>query len=76
MTLATIRPDGYPQATTVSYAHEGLTLYFGCAADSQKSRNLARVGRVSLRVNLPYANLGKIRGLSMTGRTTSAIRGR
>ena len=26
MTIATLRPDGWPQATTVGYAHEGLTL--------------------------------------------------
>ncbi len=28
MSLATVRPDGYPQATTVAYANDGLTLYF------------------------------------------------
>jgi len=30
MSLATVRPDGYPQATTVAYANDGLTLYFAC----------------------------------------------
>jgi nitroimidazol reductase NimA-like FMN-containing flavoprotein (pyridoxamine 5'-phosphate oxidase superfamily) len=70
MTLATIRGDGYPQATTVSYTHDGLTLYFGCAADSQKARNLAREDKVSLTINLPYAHWGEIRGLSMGGRAT------
>ena len=43
MTIATIRPDGWPQATTVGYANEGLTLYFLCGKDSQKAMNLARV---------------------------------
>ncbi len=28
MTIATLRPDGWPQATTVGYVNEGLTLYF------------------------------------------------
>ena len=28
MTIATVRPDGAPQATVVSFAHDGLTLYF------------------------------------------------
>ena len=28
MTIATLRPDGWPQATTVGYANDGLTLYF------------------------------------------------
>lgn len=27
MTIATVRPDGWPQATTVGYVSEGLTLY-------------------------------------------------
>ena len=35
MTLATLRPDGWPQATTVGYANVGMTLYFLCAVDSQ-----------------------------------------
>jgi len=47
MTIATLRPDGWPQATTVGYANGGLTLYFLCGPDSQKARNLARDDRVS-----------------------------
>ncbi|RDI57966.1 pyridoxamine 5'-phosphate oxidase family protein [Microvirga subterranea] len=68
MTIATIRSDGYPQATTVSYANDDLTLYFGCGSDSQKARNLARNGKVSLTINLPYASWSEIRGLSLGGR--------
>ena len=30
MTLATVRPDGWPQATTVGYVNDGLSLYFLC----------------------------------------------
>ncbi len=26
MTIATLRPDGWPQATTVGYANDGMTL--------------------------------------------------
>ena len=68
VTIATVREDGYPQATTVSYVNEGLTIYFGCAADSQKAKNLARNSKVSLTVNLPYASWNEIRGLSLGGR--------
>lgn len=68
LTLATLRPDGAPQATTVSYANEGLTVYFGCGARSQKAENLARDDRVSLTVDLPYASWNDIRGLSLFGR--------
>ena len=31
LTIATVRNDGYPQATTVSYVNDGLTIYFGNA---------------------------------------------
>ena len=40
MTVATLRPDGWPQATTVGYVNEGMTLYFLCGLDSQKAKNL------------------------------------
>ena len=56
MTIATVREDGYPQATTVSYVNDGLNIYFGCAAQSQKAKNLAGNSKVSLAVNLPYAS--------------------
>ena len=68
LTIATVREDGYPQATTVSYVSDGLTIYFGCAAQSQKVKNIARSAKVSLTVNLPYASWDEIRGLSVGGR--------
>ena len=68
MTIATVREDGYPQATTVSYVNDGLKIYFGCAAQSQKAKNLARNSKVSLTVNLPYASWKEIRGLSLGGK--------
>ena len=65
LTLATIRPDGFPQATTISYAHDGLTLYAGIGKESQKARNIRANGKVSLTINLPYDDWRTIRGLSM-----------
>lgn len=65
MSLATVRPDGYPQATTVAYANEGLTLYFACEPNSQKVRNLRRSPKVSLTINKDSAGWTKITGLSM-----------
>ncbi len=67
LTLATVRPDGYPQATTVSYAHDGLTLYVGVGRASQKAENVRRCNKVSLTINIPYANWNQIQGLSMAG---------
>lgn len=68
MTLATLRPDGWPQATTVGFVAEGSTIYFGCGVGAQKARNLAADPRVSLTVNLPYRSWSDIRGASLAGR--------
>jgi nitroimidazol reductase NimA-like FMN-containing flavoprotein (pyridoxamine 5'-phosphate oxidase superfamily) len=65
MTVATLRPDGWPQATTVGYVNEGLTLYFLCGLDSQKAKNLARDDRISLTIDHDTADLMTITGLSM-----------
>ena len=67
MTIATLRPDGWPQATTVGYANEGLTLYFLCGPDSQKAANLARDDRVSLTIDHDTSDIMAITGLSMAG---------
>ena len=67
MTIATLRPDGWPQATTVGYASEGLTLYFLCGLDSQKAQNLARDDRVSLTIDHDTSQVMEIAGLSMAG---------
>jgi nitroimidazol reductase NimA-like FMN-containing flavoprotein (pyridoxamine 5'-phosphate oxidase superfamily) len=69
MTVATLRPGGWPQATTVGYVNEGLTLYFLCGLDSQKAKNLARDNRISLTIDHDTADLMTITGLSMAART-------
>lgn len=68
MTIATLRPDGWPQATTVGYANEGLTLYFLCGLDSQKAANLAGDDRVSLTIDHDTPQVMEIAGLSMAAR--------
>jgi uncharacterized protein YhbP (UPF0306 family) len=65
MTIATNRPDGWPQATTVGYANDGLTLYFLCGAQSQKAHNLDRDDRVSLTIDHDTNDPMAITGLSM-----------
>ena len=68
MTIATMRPDGWPQATTGGYVNEGLSLYFLCGRDSQKAANLARDDRVSLTIDHDTSDLMAITGLSMAAR--------
>jgi len=73
MTIATLRPDGWPQATTVGYANEGLDLYFLCGPDSQKAANLARDDRVSLTIDHDTPQVMEITGLSMGGHAQLVI---
>jgi nitroimidazol reductase NimA-like FMN-containing flavoprotein (pyridoxamine 5'-phosphate oxidase superfamily) len=68
MTLATLRPDGWPQATTVGYVNDGLAVYFLCGLDSQKAANLARDNRVSLTIDHDADQIMQITGLSMAAR--------
>ena len=68
LTLATVCADGAPHATVVSYANDGLRIYFGCGPDSRKAQNLARDGRVAATITLPYAEWGAIRGVSLMGK--------
>lgn len=68
MTIATLRPDGWPQATTVGYVNDGLTLWFLCGLESQKARNLALDNRVSITIDHDTADIMSTTGLSMAAR--------
>ncbi len=67
MTLATVRPDGYPQATVVAFAHDRLTLFVGVDSNSQKARNIRRDPKVSLAIGSDRRDWSRITGLSMAG---------
>ncbi|MDN0083603.1 pyridoxamine 5'-phosphate oxidase family protein [Crenobacter sp. SG2305] len=66
-TIATVREDGYPQATTVAYVNDGLTLYLCCDVHAQKLRNIRLNNKVSLTINRYYTDWREIRGLSLGG---------
>lgn len=67
MTVATVRPDGYPQATTVTYANDGTDLYFCCDESSQKVRNIMRNRKVSVTIDHDCRDWRGIQGLSLGG---------
>ena len=73
MTVATLRADGWPQATTVGYANDGLRLYFLCGLDSQKAMNLARDNRVSVTIDHDTPQVMDITGLSMAARAEAVV---
>ncbi|MET3667608.1 pyridoxamine 5'-phosphate oxidase family protein [Caulobacter sp. 1776] len=65
MTVATLRADGWPQATVVNYAADGLRLYFVVSTQSQKLANLRRDPRASIAIG---GLAGPPLGLSMAVR--------
>jgi general stress protein 26 len=67
MTIATLRPDGFPQANVVSFVHDDLRLYFMTVAGSQKALNLLHDERVSGTVTRTYDSWDEIEGLSFAG---------
>jgi nitroimidazol reductase NimA-like FMN-containing flavoprotein (pyridoxamine 5'-phosphate oxidase superfamily) len=73
LTIATLRPDGWPQATTVVYANEGLTIFFVCDPASQKATNLARDDRVSLTIDHETPQVTEITGLSMAAHAQAVV---
>jgi nitroimidazol reductase NimA-like FMN-containing flavoprotein (pyridoxamine 5'-phosphate oxidase superfamily) len=50
MSIATVRPDGWPQSTIVGYANDGLTIYFLVMRSSQKLANIEADNRISLTI--------------------------
>lgn len=65
MAVATVRPDGWPQATMVSYAHEGLLIYFVVSRHGQKFANIEKDDRVSLVIGRDFHDPATIKALSI-----------
>ena len=63
MTVATVRPDGWPQTTIVGYANEGFRLYFLIYRASQKFANITRDNRISIAVGHEPAELRDIKAV-------------
>lgn len=63
MTIATVRPDGWPQATIVGYANEGWSLYFLIYRDSQKFANIAHDNRAAVTVGSEPSELKQIKAV-------------
>jgi len=72
MMIATNRPDGWPQATVVGYANDGLIIYCLIGRESQKFANIARDPRVSLAIANDYPQPLQIKGLSIAARAVEA----
>ncbi len=65
LTVATVREDGWPHATVVSFVNDDLDLYFGTAPHSQKMENIARDPRVSATVTPEHETSKPIQAISL-----------
>jgi nitroimidazol reductase NimA-like FMN-containing flavoprotein (pyridoxamine 5'-phosphate oxidase superfamily) len=63
MSIATVRPDGWPQATIVGYANEGFRLYFLIYRSSQKFANIGHDNRVAVTVGQEPPELREIKAV-------------
>jgi general stress protein 26 len=70
MTIATNRPDGWPQATIVGYVNDGFLLYSFIARNSQKYANVLRDPRVSIAIGSDAPEPLNIKGLSLAGKVS------
>jgi nitroimidazol reductase NimA-like FMN-containing flavoprotein (pyridoxamine 5'-phosphate oxidase superfamily) len=68
MTLATNRADGWPQATVVGYANDGLKLYCFVSRLGQKYSNITRDPRVSAAIASDFSHPNDIKGLSLAAK--------
>ena len=68
MTVATVRPDGWPQTTIVGYANDGLTIYFLIERTSQKFSNIERDNRISVAIGEEPRDLRHVRAVYAAAR--------
>lgn len=53
LTLATVRHEGTPHASTVNFASDQLVLYVAIALDSHKAHDVRERSQVALTINAP-----------------------
>jgi general stress protein 26 len=67
MALATVKDDGSPYCSIVSYVNKGLTIFFMTDPSSQKGKNIAFCPKVGVAISEDYLDWDKIEGVQLTG---------
>src|SRR5215208_3707937 len=70
MAISTLRRDGWPQTTMVSYANEDILIYFIVSRQGQKFANVERDDRVSLVIGRDFHDPSSIKALSIAARAS------
>lgn len=67
-TMSTVREDGTPQSSGITYVSQGLTLYFGMDPESDKKRNVDRNPNVGLAIFKDYKRFDQTKAVQLAGR--------
>ena len=67
MALATVKDDGSPYASIVSYVNKGITIFFMTDPSSQKGKNIQFCPKVGVAISEDYLDWDKIEGVQLTG---------
>lgn len=70
LVLASIRPDGTPHASRMSYASDGLRAYCAISLDSQKAHDIRQHANVAYAISTPYRSWAEIRGVSVDAKAS------
>ena len=70
LAISTVRPDGWPQATMVSFANDGLLIYFIISRTSQKFANIQKDDRISMVVGCDCDDPKEIKALSIAAQAS------
>ncbi len=67
-TMSTVREDGCPQSSGITYVNQGLTLYFGMDPESDKKRNVDRNPNVGFAIFKDYKRFDQTKAVQLSGR--------
>ena len=67
-TLSTVREDGSPQASGITYVSDGFTIYFAMDPGSYKKKNVDRNPNVGLAIFKDYYRWDKARAVQLAGK--------
>lgn len=67
LALATVKNDGSPYASVVSYVNKGLTIFFMTDPSSQKGKNIQFCPKVGVAISEDHLDWDKIEGVQLTG---------
>lgn len=67
-TLSTVREDGTPQASGITYVNDGLTIYFAMDPESYKKKNIDRNPNVAMAIFKDYYRWDNAKAVQLAGK--------